>query len=286
MIRAMFALVAGTLAFAAGACSATWAQDTARPAGLRIGMLGAGPAIEGASAIERAYAQALGMPVTVFAAPDFPTLIEAQVRSDIDYAIYSASAYAVAWKLCGCIEPLVAPSGRDGASGVKAVLIRRKGASGPGTSTVSSGPRDDVGVLSLWGAEEASAPTSGASTSEAEKAFLAGETQELVGWVVDRAVGGPDLASGTLGRLTAAGLDPQEVEIAWRSDTLRFGPHAVRKDLPGDLKTRLRNFLVELRPSEPDLYEYLEAERQGGFVRVSPDDYMPAVALVEAIRKR
>lgn len=286
MIRTIFALVAGALAFAAGPCASAWAQDTARPAGLRIGMLGAGPAIEGASAIERAYAQALGMPVTVFAAPDYPTLIEAQVRSDIDYAIYSASAYAVASKLCGCIEPLVAPSGQDGANGVKAVLIRRKGAIAPDATAGASKPRDDVGVLSLAEAEERTAPPDTAIASDAERAFVSGESEELLGWVMDRPVGGPDLASGTFARLSAAGVDPQEVEIVWTSDTLRFGPHAVRKTLPDDMKVRLRDFLVNLKLAEPDLYDFLEAERQGGFVRVSPDDYMPAVALVEAIRKR
>ena len=288
MIRMMFTVLAGALAVAVGTWPEASAQEVARGDGLRIGMLGSGSAVDGASAIERAYSQALGMPVTVFAAPDFPTLIEAQVRSDIDYAIYTAGAYAVAWKLCGCIDPLVAPSARDGANGAKAVLIRRKGATAPDAPDMAAGPRGAVGGLAIadkrGGANNK--PLETATASEAERSFVAGETQELLGWVLDRPIGGPDLSSGTLGRLAAAGVDAQQFEIVWTSETLRFGPHAVRNALPDDLKARLRDFLVNLKLTEPDLYEYLETERQGGFVRVSPDDYAPAVALVEAILKQ
>ena len=287
MIRtAITALAAGTVAFACVAPSSSVAAESDALHGIRMGLVASSPAVAGVSEIERAYSRALGVPVTVFVARDLPTLIEAQVNSYVEYAIYSAAAYAVAWKLCECIEPIVAPTGIDGTHGIKAVLIRRKSASSVAPSAdapVAVSP-DSVGAPALF--DDAGAggqPQQGANAAEAERQFISGERNTLQGWVADRPVGGIDPASGTLARLFGEGMDADDFEIAWSSDTIPFGPHAVRKDLPDGLKSRLRDFLANMKLAYPDLYEFVEAERQGGFARVSHGDYLPAVAMVEGL---
>ncbi|WP_367117379.1 PhnD/SsuA/transferrin family substrate-binding protein [Mesorhizobium sp.] len=68
-------------------------------------------------------AKALGMKVVV--ARDFAALIEAQANAHIEYAVYSATAYATTSRRCECIEPLVAPVDSDGVIGIRSVLLTR-----------------------------------------------------------------------------------------------------------------------------------------------------------------
>src|SRR5205085_1730708 len=60
-------------------------------------------------------------------ARDYAALIDAQASARIEYAIYSATAYATALQRCGCVEPLVAPVDTDGAAGIRSVLLTRDG---------------------------------------------------------------------------------------------------------------------------------------------------------------
>ena len=84
---------------------------------------GAGPR----RSLKQAYARALGIPVEIFVARDYAALIDAQATARVDYAIYSTTAYATTSLLCGCVEPVVAPVGEDGATGIRAILVTRDG---------------------------------------------------------------------------------------------------------------------------------------------------------------
>ena len=70
-----------------------------------------------------AYSGALGMPVEIFQAKDYPSLIDAQASSRIEYAFYTAQAYATAYLACECVEPIAAPQGADGSAGIKTALF-------------------------------------------------------------------------------------------------------------------------------------------------------------------
>ncbi|MDP3896520.1 MAG: PhnD/SsuA/transferrin family substrate-binding protein, partial [Mesorhizobium sp.] len=132
---------------------AGWREDLGT---FRIGMVaapGSGPVIEGAAAVRNAYATALAMPVEIFVARDYGALIDAQASSRIEYAIHSSSSYAAAFRMCGCVEPLVAPVSEDGSQGIRSVLIARAG--GPGstadlsTARIAFGPRDSTASYRL-----------------------------------------------------------------------------------------------------------------------------------------
>ena len=84
-------------------------------------------ALPGLAVLKQAYARALGIPVEIFVARDYAALIDAQATARVDYAIYSTTAYATAALLCACVEPVVAPVGEDGATGIKAILVTRDG---------------------------------------------------------------------------------------------------------------------------------------------------------------
>lgn len=274
---------AALLLLGSPAAQAGWKDEVGT---LRIGMLarpGSGAVVPGASAIERAYANALGIPVDIFVARDFAALIDAQASGRIQYAIFSATAYAAAWRRCGCVEPLAAPISEDGTPGLRAVLIVAKADAGGEGRRIAAVPQSVVADL-LPGLAGPQARPAGArpddeivrvgSMSVAERMFAEGEIDGLYGWAPER-VGGPD--AGTLARLAAMGVAPGDVEIVWTSQPVRFGPHAVRADLPAEAKDILKRFLTGLKLADPDVYDLLEEERQGGFLRAGHDDYEAAV---------
>ena len=86
-----------------------------------------------------------------------------------------------------------------------------------------------------------------------------------------------------MARLLAAGVDRPALSILWRSDILRYGPHAVSSGLDPEPKRRLTAFLTELREADPDMYERLETHHLGGFVDASQADYAAALDMVRTL---
>lgn len=255
---------------------------TAQPI-LRIGMV-AGPAagnrIEGADLIEKAYSDATGLPTQIFVARDFAALIDAQARGRIDYGVYSATAYALARRVCGCVDAIAAPIGTDGSTGMRAILIRRVGGE---TGAIAVVPGDAAEWLAALRTEREAGErvVDAASASVAEAMMLSGEVDAMIGWFPDRPGGQPE--GGTLTRLAEAGIPADDLRVTWRSEPLRYGPHAVRPDLPDATRAALVRFLTGLRDVQPDVQLHLEPARQGGFVLVSDGDYAPARAMINRL---
>lgn len=251
--------------------------------------------LEGAERIRAGFANALEMPVELFAARDYAVLADAQASGRIQYAIHTATSYASAWLLCSCVEPLVAPVGEDGSTGIRSVLIARS--DGPQTAEaaisakVAIGPADSVagrliplaefrpGGADLSGAETFLAPA--VSDTEAEASLENGEVAAMFGFMRSNAEGAS--AGGTPERLSSAGLPG--TKVIWTSNLLRNGPHAVRSNLPAEAKQALKSFLLAMRASDPELYELIERRFSGGFVEVGQDDYGSAVDLVRKISR-
>jgi phosphonate transport system substrate-binding protein len=290
-ITTMRAALAGfvvVLSFAAGVLPVT-AQD--KPAVLRVGMVsptGAASGIQGLAAIRRAYTQATGLEVRVFAARDTAALVEAQASGRVHYAIYSAAGYAAAQAACACVEPLAAPSGSFGDTGLHAVVYARTGKAATleaaAALRVVAGPADAVGpqVLALDALAAAGAGDDvmlAPSLEAAEAAFAAGGADVLVGWepaVDDHS----QEVGGTAARLAELGMSASDMTELWRSAELRYGPHAVRSDLPEEVKRSLRNFLLNVHARQPAVYDLVERRHLGGFVAVSDADYAAAAAMV------
>lgn len=255
-------------------------------AAFRIGMVaeGGSPAIDGLSTITEAYRGALGRPVEVVVARDYATLIEAQAEGRIDYAIYSATAFAAASMSCGCVRAIVAPVGDDGAIGLRSVLLRRQGG-----DRIMIGAEDSLAgrlaPLALY--PQAGEPAfrdrlvEAVTLSEAESAFAAGDAGGLFGWVPTWNSGLAPAAGGTVARLLQAGLSPQDYAIEWQSEPIRFGPHAVRAELDERDVERLVSLLTA--GGEPALAALL-GHGGGSFARVGNGDYAPMAAILEAAR--
>ncbi|PDQ20431.1 phosphonate ABC transporter substrate-binding protein [Mesorhizobium sanjuanii] len=280
-----------------GPARADWRDDIGT---FRIGIVaepGAGNSVPGLALLTDAYTKALGMKVEFVVARDYAALIEAQADARIEYAIYSATAYATASERCGCVEPLVAPVDSDGAFGIRSVLLTRDDkvpdlAAMAGHRIVMS-PSDSVGgsLLPLAGlaaegvkvGEDAPFLTHASSAAAAEAMLVDGEADALFGWIPSAADDRPEIAGGTVARLEAAGLSKTALQVVWKSGLLRYGPHAVRSDLNPEAKRRLTVFLTNLRSISPDIYELLEAKHSGGFTVARPRDYAMAAAVVRLV---
>ena len=275
---------------------ADWRDDIGT---FRIGIVaepGAGNTVPGLARLTDAYTKALGMKVEIVVARDYAALIEAQANARIQYAIYSATAYATASQRCGCIEPLVAPVDFDGAIGIRSVLLTRDGKlpdlAALAGHRIAMAPSDSVGgsllplaALAAEGrkiAEDAPFLVHADSAAAAETMLVDGKADGLFGWVTAAADGRPE-ASGTQARLEAAGLSAAALQVVWTSGLLRYGPHAVRSDLDPEAKRRLTVFLTNLKSMTPDVYDLLEAKHSGGFAVVTPKDYETAASVVRFI---
>jgi phosphonate transport system substrate-binding protein len=286
------------------AARADWRDDIGT---FRIGIVaepGAGNTVPDLALLTDAYTKALGMKVEFVVARDYAALIEAQANARIEYAVYSATAYATASQRCGCVEPLVAPVDADGAIGIRSILLTRDGKvadlSAMKDHRIAMAPTDSIGgsLLPLAGltaegigiTEDAPFLTHADSAAAAETMLVDGQAGALFGWVTATADGHPTMpgsqpadSDGTMARLEAAGISQAALQVIWTSGLLRYGPHAVRSDLDPEAKRRLTVFLTNLRSLSPDVYDLLETKHSGGFTVAGSQDYAMATAIVHLV---
>lgn len=283
------AMMAGAAAVFLAAPPGALAQEA-----FRIGLValpGEGAGVEGLAGIKAAYAAALGVPVEVMVARDYAALAEAQIAGRIDYAAYSAPAFAAAVLRCGCVVPVAAPVDADGAVGLRSVLIVRGDFEGGGRLAV--GPADSLAtrlVPLAASAEARAAAASGrlveaASALEAETLFVTGAVDGFFGWEPagrDDEAGPP---GGAPARLAARGLAPSAWRVAWRSATLRYGPHAVRGDTPPERIEKLVGLLEGAAPGEAGPGRQI-MRGHDRFAAVSPADYRAVLDALAALGTR
>ena len=236
-----------------------------------------------------AVSKALGLKVEIFPARNYQTLINAQTAARIEYVIYSASAYATAWKACKCVEPLVVPRSGDDASIYYSIIIAAE--NGPqSTSQLASAKLVGLSKTSFAGhlfavqqlksqgvnlPEKIEFETSG---EEALVQFAKGKYNALIGWsslAGDKARG---YSRGTLNMLTK-----KSYKVIWQSSPIPHRPHVVKKSLAGEAKNLLRNALTELFKSDPVAYDAVEPVFSGGFIVARHSQFQPIISYVDAL---
>lgn len=296
-VLARAAVVAALWLFGMAQAMADWRADIGT---FRIGIVaepGREETIAGLAELKKAYTLALGIPVEFFVAGDYQALIEAQASRRVEYAIYSATAYATASLACSCVTPLVAPTASNGAIGLRSVLITRA-ADFTELSAIAkhrvaiSGPEDVTGAVlplamlrkqGVIAAGDAPFLVRAATAEQAQSLFLAGTVDAMFGWVETGIGKTPLPGSGTLETLAQAGLPAAELRVVWTSELLRYGPHAIRTDLDAEIRRRLIPFLTGLNATDPDIFALLERHHTGGFAAVDEADYATAIDTVRAV---
>jgi phosphonate transport system substrate-binding protein len=270
---------------------------------LRIGILaGADPAaIRTRMEPFRAYIEShVGLPVELVPSSTMSGVIEAETSGRVQYAILSATGYATAAEICQCVEPLALPSAFDGARGFYAIMLART--DGAITSLAeAAGKRLALGAadsvagrlmpLQAFAAAGIDPATHFAALYEspgptdAIRALLDGRADVALAWssLTGDAATGYDF--GPLTTLVADGaLSMDQVRVVWQSALIPFGPHAVRTDMPAELKTLLRDALTAMGVDAPDVLDLVDGSAYGGggFVSAAAGDYAPLAPLVAA----
>lgn len=264
---------------------------------LKVGVVAApGAGADRYEPFRLALAHGLGTTVELTTFARAQDLIDAAAHRRIDYGVYTGSTYATTWRLCGCIEPLVAPKSIDGTAGVRSVLIVRN-------DSAFKTPADLKGKVL---AATAAPSIAGRLVPFAELAAAGNDPQTLFGRI--DTVDGPEAAVAALNARTADAalvwstlegdaddgygrgtlhdlvarhaLDMHAVRIVWKSNLIANGPHAVRADLPQALKTQLREILIDLADTDPEAYDAIEPVFGGGFMPISHATYLPFLRLV------
>lgn len=252
-------------------------------------------AVERVEPFRLRLADTLGVDVHTRRFADERALIDAFVAGRIDYAPLSASGYAMAWRLCGCVEPLAVPRAADGSPGWRAIVLVRTGSSidtpeglagkrlAVSGETSIGGRRIPLRLLEAQGlrGDRAAQLQTYEGPRAAVKALLAGEVEAAVAWSTLEGDLAEGYGRGTLHDMVADGeLSMTDVRVMWSSPVLPHGPHTVRADLAEGPKRRLRDMLVDLDEVDPDAYEAIEPVHAGGFLRIGHAAYAPFVDLV------
>jgi len=277
---------------------AGWRDETGT---FRIGVVMQGGSAQAARRLEgfRALAaEALSMPVEIFPARDASALIDAMATSRIEYGVFSALGYATAFEMCECIEPLAAPVNGDGAAGVRSVLIADTAKvtriAGLADVPIAFGPENSLAgdFLPSAGFRWQGKPLSGSgldlvpveTTQQSLRLLADGEVGAAFLWEYVRPGSASVFADGPRAYLDE--LSPDGYAALWHSEPVRFGPHAVRRNLPAEAKSALRRLLLRLARSDPSVYERVSPDLSGGFEATVADEYRSAAALVSAIGAR
>jgi phosphonate transport system substrate-binding protein len=295
-------LLAAVLASAsAGSLLADWRDEMKV---LRIGYFSsaADQASDGARLEPfRAYLEArIGVPVELVPAASYAALIDSQTTGGVQYAINTATSFAVANAACQCIEPLALPAAADGSTGYYAILLAR--AYGPIASLADArgarlalsgedsiaGSRLPLRAFATAGIDPAahfSSITTAAGPQAALLALLAGEVDLAVGWSSLSGDPATGYAFGVLTRMVLEdALSMDDVRIVWQSRLIPFGPHAVRRDIGPEAKAILADALFAMADEAPEALDAVDRSGWGGggFVVVDAGAYGEIAELVEA----
>jgi phosphonate transport system substrate-binding protein len=265
---------------------------------LRLGIVAAvrpEQAIDRIDPFRRRLADTLAGEVAVATFPDERRLIDALAAGRIDYARLSATGYATAWVLCGCVEPLAAPRAGDGTAGYHAAIVTRTGSPlkkladlAGHTLAISSGnalatrrlPLLMMAREGLTG-ERAPALQEVDGPASALRAVLAGRADAAVVWSTLEGDQSEGWGRGTLHDFVAKGdVSMADVRVIWSSPVLPHGPQVVRAGLDEGRKRRLRDMLIDLDEVDPDAYEAIEPTHAGGFLRIVHAAYATWLKLV------
>lgn len=205
--------------------------------------------------------------VELFPATSYDAMIEAQVADRIHYGIHSATSFVTAAITCDCVEPVAIPTAEDGSAGYHAILVAR--ADGPihsltdakGTRLAAGPARSVAGRLvpfaefSAAGIDPAtyfSQVVDARNPEDAVAALLLGEADVAIAWSSLAGDSAAGYSAGTLAKMVADGtLAMPDIRIVWQSGRIPHGPHAIRRDLPGELKALVTEAVLAMPQEDP-----------------------------------
>lgn len=295
---ASFFLVVSVMLSASQSALADWRKDIGV---FRIGIVTQDRSVEALDRLEPfklAISEALDMDVEFFRASSAPKLIDALANERIEYAVLSASSYALAWVACECVEPIAIPSSMDSTDGYHTILI----AAANGPKTLAEIPDSKLGVLSQGSvtgvpmlsyalaqqgitiSNDDAQFISEDSGELALKSFAEGQTNALIGWSTMTGEQKTGFSRGTLRQLSENfSMPASSYRILWQSEQIPHRPHVIRKKLHGDAKKILLDTLRGMNDSDPVAYDSIERVYGGGFSAGRHERFKQLIDLIKTL---
>ncbi len=244
-----------------------------------------------------AISEALNMEVEFFRAQNSTVLMNALTDERIEYAIFSASGYALAWTSCECIEPIVVPRSKDSTDGFHTILISAP--DGPKNLEELTG--NQIGILSensitgvalakhaLAGkniivGDEKTPFVSDDSAEKTLKMLAEGKVKTLIGWSTLTGDPSSGYSRGSLRQLVELYDAPvRTYKVLWKSDQIPHRTHVLRKKIHGDAKKILRSTLLSMNEKDPVAYDSIEPVYGGGFTASRHERFAQIIALMQS----
>ncbi|WP_417688044.1 phosphate/phosphite/phosphonate ABC transporter substrate-binding protein [Roseibium sp.] len=223
---------------------------------------------------------ALDMAVDLFLIDTLGELAEALSQGDIDYARLSPSAFGVVSASCRCVEPLATAAPDSFPPHYFSVLVTRKASQlntladlkgarlGTGEGTSIATHRVPLSGLLAEGIDPAQhfrTLVQVQTPIEGLQAVLDGRVDASLAW--STLSGSPETGytAGTLNDFYISRRPGfSDLQIVWRSSPIPYTAHAVHTETPDAVKQSLREALLTLLETAPDVYLAVEPDYPGG----------------------
>ncbi|MFL0690895.1 MAG: phosphonate ABC transporter substrate-binding protein [Agrobacterium tumefaciens] len=233
--------------------------------------------------------------VSLFPAADYDGVVQGLLGGTLDYAELGASAFAKVYLAkADAVEPILTTVQTDGSSGYYSIMVARK----------------DSGITKV---EDIKGKKLGYADPDSTSGYLVPlvTLPEALGAPVDQVVastgfgGGHEnlvlevvkgtfdvgttwgsgvgdfkdgYSSGNLRKMVDKGvLNMDDLVEVWKSPLIPNGPIVVRTSMNDDMKTKFKQFMVDLPKSDPACFSAVQGGDFSGYTEVNVDFYKPII---------
>ncbi len=233
--------------------------------------------------------------VSLFPAADYDGVIQGLLGGTLDYAELGASGYAKIYLAkADAVEPILTTVQTDGAMGYYSIMVARKDS---GMTKVEDIKGKKLGFADPDSTSGYLIPTVtlpeaiGGPVKEfvAETGFGGGHENLVLevlkgtfdaGTTFGSGVGDfkDGYTSGNLRKMVDKGiLNMDDLVELWKSPLIPNGPVVVRTSMNDDMKTKFKQFMMDLPKSDPACFSAVQGGDFTGFAEVNVDFYKPII---------
>ncbi|WP_159945928.1 phosphonate ABC transporter substrate-binding protein [Rhizobium sp. 18065] len=233
--------------------------------------------------------------VSLFPAADYDGVIQGLLGGTLDYAELGASGYAKIYLAkADAVEPILTTVQTDGSMGYYSIMVARKDS---GMTKVEDIKGKKLGFADPDSTSGYLIPTVtlpeaiGGPVKEfvAETGFGGGHENLVLevlkgtfdaGTTFGSGVGDfkDGYTSGNLRKMVDKGiLNMDDLVELWKSPLIPNGPVVVRTSMNEDMKTKFKQFMIDLPKSDPACFSAVQGGDFTGFTEVNVDFYKPII---------
>ncbi|TDQ61539.1 phosphonate transport system substrate-binding protein [Maritalea mobilis] len=238
--------------------------------------------------------------VKLFPAADYDGVIQGLLGGTLDYAELGASGYAAVYlKDPKAVDPILTTEQTDGATGYHSIMLSRSDSGIENLEDMKGkhlGFADPDSTSGFLVPSVALPKELGVELDEyfSETSFNGGHENNVLAVLDGKVDGGvtwssgvgeysEGYTSGNIRKMVDKGLlDMEDVKEIWRSPLIPNGPIVVRADLDQDVRTKFKDFMMNLPETNPDCFSAIQGGTYNGFVEVDHSFYETIVAARKA----